>query len=65
MTTCRGKHSLIEIYSEGSDMERSVVRWCEKCGAVAVDIDVDTRTSPGAFMAMKLPQTELERQGQQ
>lgn len=66
MTTCKGNHKLQAIYTDPCPApgESFVVRWCVKCGAVVVDIDVDGRTSPGAFMAMRLPATEAERQWQ-
>lgn len=53
----RGKHSLIVVYYEGSDENRAqpVVRWCEDCGAVVVDVDFDGRTHPGRLMQMKVP----------
>ena len=63
MTTCQGNHDLEVIYYEGSEMEENVVRWCQRCGAITVDVDVDGRTSPGAYMAMRLPETEAARQG--
>lgn len=63
MSTCRGNHQLVKIYSHGPDMERAVVRWCEQCGAITVDTDVDGRTAPGDLMSMRLPQTELDKQG--
>ena len=43
-------------------MEREVVRWCTRCGAVTIDVDADTRTAPGAIMEMRLPQTERLKQ---
>lgn len=65
MTTCRGQHDLEVIFTEkmAAPGEEFVVRWCIRCGAVSVDIDVDGRTSPGAYIPMKLPETELVRQG--
>ena len=54
---CNGRHDLIVIMgvrgSHPDSMER--VRWCRKCGAVVVDIDLDGRTMPGARMSMMLP----------
>jgi valyl-tRNA synthetase len=32
-----------------------VIRWCEDCGAVVVDLDCDGRTHPGDVMEMKFP----------
>lgn len=63
MTTCKGQHSLTTIYRDGPDMEENVVRWCKKCGAITVDVDVDGRTAPGGYMAMRLPETEARKQG--
>lgn len=52
-----GKDVLVEIYScyaGGGCTE--VVRWCPKCGAVAVDLDYDGRTQPGRGMPMRFPE---------
>jgi hypothetical protein len=65
MTTCGGQHHLLTIYRSGPSMEENVVRWCKRCGAVVVDVDVDGRTAPGSFMPMQLPETETKRQGVQ
>ncbi len=49
-------HKLMVIYSdEVNVLETNVVRWCVRCGAVVVDIDVDNRTYPGRIMRMKGP----------
>jgi len=63
MTTCKGKHSLIEIGSkpQGPGLDE-ITRWCKKCGAVVIDVDVDGRISPGAVMSMLLPETETAKQ---
>lgn len=57
LETCkRGKHSFIKIQSTciGQGEER-VVRWCQYCGAIVVDLDVDGRTYPGYFAECLLP----------
>lgn len=56
-----GKHNLIDILTryEGYG-EESVVRWCQECGAIVVDTDVDNRTSPGNRMKMKFPELMLQ-----
>jgi len=64
MTTCKGNHNLLDIYCDGPEMEQSVVRWCEECGAIVVDVVVDGRTAPGRVMAMRLPKTESIKQGE-
>ena len=53
-----GNHSLVEIYKiyRGQD-EVEVVRWCEECGSVVVDIDCDGRIYPGAIAKMKIPKS--------
>lgn len=51
----KGKHSFQKIFESGSDMESTVVRWCEVCGSVVVDIDFDERTKPGAVMGILSP----------
>lgn len=63
MTTCRGQHDLIAVYSHGPEMEETVVRWCQLCGAITVDVDYDGRTQPGGVMPMKLTQLEQLKQG--
>jgi hypothetical protein len=65
MTTCRGNHDLEAIftYVMSGPGEEIVVRWCRRCGAAVIDIDVDGRISPGAYMAMRLPKTEEALQG--
>lgn len=55
--TCReGRHSLISIYTEHGDDNHAVVRWCEQCGAVVIDEDMDGRISPGKVMSMQFPE---------
>lgn len=52
----KGKHSLQEIFEVGRTFgESDVVRWCEVCGSVVIDIDFDRRTQPGAVMGMLSP----------
>ena len=58
MANCNGKtHDLKDIYRErvGSG-ETNVVRWCQTCGAVVVDVDVDNRTAPGGHLKMLFPE---------
>ena len=38
-----------------------VVRWCNRCGAVVIDIDYDNRTSPGAVMKMRFPENNRDK----
>lgn len=58
LTNCKkGKHDLIMICSMPEDhISECVVRWCNVCGAVVVDIDHDGRTSPGRVVSMKFPE---------
>lgn len=55
-----GSHELVELlrtdYGPGTD---TIVRWCSRCGAVVIDLDVDGRVSPGKVVPMKHP--ELSR----
>ncbi len=59
MIPCRsGKHALIEIdrsSSVGPEDAQAVVRWCEFCGAVVVDLEFDGRTIPGGIRKMVFP----------
>lgn len=50
-----GNHDWIVIYSSGEDVEEEVVRWCQECGSIVVDLDYDERTNPGQIMKMKSP----------
>ena len=44
----KGKHHLVSIYRAGFwDDSEEVIRWCDQCGAVVLDIDYDGRTNPG------------------
>lgn len=54
MSCKEGQHNLIVIYqcNKGSGTSE-VVRWCDQCGSVVVDLDYDGRTNPGAIMKMK------------
>ncbi len=36
-------HDWYDIYSYGTEMEETVVRWCQQCGAYRIDIDSDGR----------------------
>jgi hypothetical protein len=56
MSSFKHQHRLIVVYCHGPEIEETVVRWCQDCGAVVVDIDSDDRTSPGAVMKMRLPE---------
>lgn len=51
----KGKHKLVEInrgwHAMGGSEE--VVRWCEVCGSVVVDVDYDNRTNAGQVMKMR------------
>jgi hypothetical protein len=52
----KGNHSLKKIYeAELDDMESSVVRWCELCGAIVVDKEYDYRVDPGGYSKMRWP----------
>jgi len=51
----KGNHKLVEIYRSRHAMGGAddVVRWCEVCGSIVVDIDFDNRTNPGQVMKLK------------
>lgn len=51
-----GLHPLIEIYRHHNGFEYEVVRWCPVCGAIVVDVDLDSRTYAGRCMEMKFPE---------
>ena len=48
-----GNPSLVDIYSHERAEDTIVVRWCQYCGAIAVDLDYDGRTNPGGWMPMR------------
>ena len=51
-----GIHSLLDIMEVDTGYGSSkVVRWCEICGAVVIDMDYDGRTNPGRYMSMMIP----------
>jgi len=57
-----GQHDLVEIFrSHGPYDEDRVVRWCQECGAVVVDVEIDGRTAPGCSMLMRFPKNERLR----
>lgn len=60
----RTGHNLKVIYvaRHSAYDEAAVVRWCEDCGAVVVDIDLDNRTHPGAIIQMQFPKNYLTNQ---
>ena len=43
MTLMCKKHDWCDIYSIGTEMEETVVRWCQQCGAYRIDTDSDGR----------------------
>jgi hypothetical protein len=58
-----GEHNLIEILRVNNNApdEETVVRWCQDCGAVVVDIDYDNRTFAGRITPMKFPKYLKEK----
>jgi hypothetical protein len=32
-----------------------VARWCQDCGAIVIDVDIDGQTKPGDAMTMTFP----------
>jgi hypothetical protein len=60
---CRnGKHELVDILSNSySYGTHEVVRWCEECGAIVVDREVDGRVQPGNIMKMRIPNYLLKQ----
>lgn len=65
MKPCKdGKHSWIDVYEDPSrsDMYHDVVRWCEYCGSLVIDVDYDGRTNPGAIAKIRNPEI-IKRRG--
>lgn len=56
MSHCDGHfHDLVDISWSRSDIGLNIVRWCETCGAIVVDKEVDGRLYPGNIQAMMFP----------
>lgn len=53
-----GSHKWVKVYEKNtlSPGTSEVVRWCNICGSVVVDIDFDGRTNPGQIMKLKSPE---------
>lgn len=51
------KHDLQTIYVSRHRWDESyeVVKWCEICGAVVIDVEYDNRVQPGEVMKMRFP----------
>lgn len=47
---------LEELFNFGGIDTDRVLRWCPKCGAVVVDLDIDGRTMPGNVVKMRIPE---------
>lgn len=57
----KGNHPLIEISSILLGYgEEKIVRWCPKCGAIVVDLEVDGRLYPGYYKKMVIPEITKE-----
>lgn len=58
MKPCRnGQHSFIVITKHGCVYQtEEVVRWCEYCGSIVVDLDSDGRTMAGYYRSIQNPQ---------
>jgi hypothetical protein len=65
---CNGQHDLLRIMIKptGDPGVEHVTRWCQNCGAIVVDVDVDGRTQPGAGSSMNFPRiTHAHNRGAQ
>ena len=63
MSKCFGKEHDLEVISTqygGATGVSYVTRWCNGCGGIVVDVDVDGRTQPGGVMPMKFPAVTKE-----
>lgn len=51
-----GPNDLVVIMSSSIGAGAShVVRWCQRCGGIVVDVDVDNRINAGQGMKMRFP----------
>jgi len=58
LESCKaGDHSLITIRRIRCVVpgEEEVIRWCECCGSIVIDMDMDNRVYPGRIKPMKNP----------
>lgn len=55
--TTRQPHRLMTVatISDSAPGVSHPVRWCQDCGAIVIDTDVDGRTMPGDVWAMTIP----------
>lgn len=52
----QGNHSLILISVTPNNMGESVVRWCNYCGAIVIDLDYDGCIDPGKILSIQFPE---------
>ena len=54
---CRmGNHSLkVALRTSAAHLGERVVRWCQTCGSIVIDLDTDERIAPGYFQTMTSP----------
>jgi len=57
-----GEHNLKPIYNSQHDWDGTweVVKWCQDCGAIVVDLEVDNITYPGRVAKMEYPEITKE-----
>ena len=58
----KGLHDYVKIYEDEKLYDQTnVVRWCQQCGAVVVDVICDNRTIPGRIKKLALPNIAKDR----
>lgn len=58
MRQCKdGSHSLVEIDRTDSrlGLSEKITRWCEYCGAIVIDKEIDGKVIPGFYIEMQFP----------
>lgn len=56
LNNCKsGNHNLINILSHNTSLDTRVVRWCQTCGAIVVDGELDGRVAPGKYRKLQCP----------
>ena len=56
MEKCKkGKHTLVEVWMAQHQWDGSaaLVMWCSVCGAIVVDLEIDSRVYPGKVKKMQ------------
>lgn len=69
----KGEHKMLNViarpheveYEGCSELEWTIVRWCEICGSISVDLEHEKKTVAGGIVPIKYPELfrEIVAQG--